>query len=65
MTGPPHANGLDGGEETEPDSSVPASGRANAKTLKHQVREVNRMVDNAVENLEQVLRALKYIEKDL
>ncbi len=63
MTSPPHANGFQGGDEA--DGQDERSLRPNAKTLQHQVREVHRLVDHAVENLEQVLRALRYMERDL
>lgn len=36
-----------------------------SKTLQHQVQEIYRLVDGAIESLEQVLRALRTIDKDL
>jgi hypothetical protein len=44
--------------------SSPVS-RAQGKTLQHQVQELYRLVDGAIEDLEQVLRALRTIDKDL
>jgi hypothetical protein len=36
-----------------------------SKTTQHQVREIHRLVDNAMEDLEQVVRALRYLERDV
>lgn len=55
----PRANG--GREATE---SPPAL-RPRSKTLQHQVQEVYRLVEDATDSLEQVLRAIRFIEKDL
>jgi hypothetical protein len=43
-------------------SRAPAS---HAKTTQHQVREIHRLVDNAMEDLEQVARALRFLERDV
>jgi hypothetical protein len=50
-----------GGQATE----SPPARRPHSKTLHHQVQEVYRLVEDATENLEQVLRAIRFIEKDL
>ncbi|MGO9898568.1 MAG: hypothetical protein ACLP0J_02485 [Solirubrobacteraceae bacterium] len=52
----------DDGRETIQSSPVP---RAQGKTLQHQVQELYRLVNGAIEDLEQVLRALRTIDKDL
>jgi hypothetical protein len=65
MTSPPHTNGFHSGEEANGEQARPPVSRSNAKTLHHQVAEVHRLVDHAMENLEQVQRALRYINKDL
>jgi hypothetical protein len=48
----------------EPTTSAPSSGQE-LKTLRHQVRELSQLVDGAIEDLEQVLRAFKMIERNL
>jgi hypothetical protein len=55
------ANGFHAGEE----GAAGAPARSSAKTLKQQIVEVHRLVDDAMANLEQVLRALQFLEKDL
>lgn len=44
--------------------SAPSS-PTDSKTLKDQVQELSRLVDGAIEDLEQVLRAFRMIERDL
>lgn len=61
----PQPNGVHSDDDTDVGHVLPPGARSNTKTLRHQVTEVNRLVDNAMENLEQVRRALRYIEKDL
>jgi hypothetical protein len=65
MTGPPHANGFHDDDGPGPDGIGPPVNGPNTTILKHQVKEVHALVDRAMENLEQVLRALRYIERDL
>lgn len=43
----------------------PPARRPHSKTLHDQVREVYRLVEDATDSLEQVLRAIRFIEKDL
>jgi len=43
----------------------PPARRPHSKTLQHQVQEVYRLVEDATDSLEQVLRAIRFIEKDL
>ena len=61
----PQPNGVHSDDDIDADRSVPPLARSNTKTLRHQVAEIQRLVDHAMENLEQVQRALRYIEKDL
>jgi len=62
----PQPNGVQSGEEAGAVSPTPPRvPRSNAKTLQHQVTEIHRLVDDAMESLEQVRRALRYMERDL
>lgn len=65
MTSPTEPNGFHGTDEPELEGARLSVGRSSAKTLQHQIAEVHRLVDDAMENLEQVVRALRYIERDL
>jgi hypothetical protein len=65
MTSPPHANGFHDDDRTGADGIDLPAISPNTTVLKHQVREVHALVDRAMENLEQVVRALRYIERDL
>ena len=56
------AQATDECRDTIQSSPVP---RRESKTLQHQVQEIYRLVDGAIESLEQVLRALRTIDKDL
>jgi hypothetical protein len=58
-------NGFHNGEEAEGEQTRPPVARSNAKTLHDQVAEVHRLVDHAMESLEQVQRALRFIDKGL
>lgn len=71
MSGREHANGFAGedqprvGGDEAPAVRDAAPSGPQAKTTQHQVREIHRLVDNAMESLEQVVRALRYLERDL
>jgi len=53
------------GHDAPPNVRSASSAGVPAKTTQHQVREIHRLVDGAMEDLEQVLRALRYLEQDV
>lgn len=48
------------GAVQSPDAPLPE-----AKSTQHQVQELHRLVDGAIEDLQQVLRGLRWLERDL
>lgn len=60
----PGGPGAGAGSSGEPRLPSPDPS-SESKTLKHQVQELARLVDGALEDLEQVLRALRMIERSL
>jgi hypothetical protein len=48
----------------QPGPTLPAAPRGQGKQLDDQIREIQRLVDGAVENLEQVHRALRFIGRE-
>ncbi len=63
--GPDHEQTAQATDECRDTIQSSPAPRPEGKTLQHQVQEIYRLVDGAIENLEQVLRALRTIDKDL
>lgn len=61
MDTPDNRHSADTGQPGAPLQTPP---RRQGKGLDDQIRELHRLVDGAMENLEQVHRALRFIERD-
>jgi hypothetical protein len=57
-------NDIDGGPAGRPGMLNGTAPRGQGKRFDDQIRELHRLVDGAMENLEQVHRALRYLDRD-
>jgi hypothetical protein len=56
-------NDFHGGPAGPGGAQLPPASRGQGKQLDDQIREIHRLVDGAMESLEQVHRALRFIER--